>query len=156
MDIFGRLDPIFGGAFSADSTLMIFSGPNGIFQTGVGAITTDLNIRYRQNVTRLYELGSRLVFYVAGRCEGNISVGRVVGPRPMFAAIYALYGNVCLGGTNAIAFGGATGCSGNLTAGFIIGAFGVVLTDIGFSSSSQDPFMLIKEQMEFMFTVLRV
>ena len=94
MDMFGRVPMLYGGAFTADAALVTFGGP-GIVGGGVGLLTQEISFTYRQNVTRVYEVGSRYTFFVAGRAQGEGNMRRMLGPRPINLAFYAVFGNPC-------------------------------------------------------------
>src|SRR6185295_12185919 len=97
LDVFGRLPPLYGGAFSADAAVASFGALAG---GGVGLLCQQIQFTYAQRVTRLYEIGTRFTFYVVGRSAGELQVQRVLGPRPVSLAFYQAYGNPCgLGNT---------------------------------------------------------
>lgn len=124
-DIYGRYAQQWGGSFAADSAVVTFGGANALGVGGsfteqpyrsaaydVGMLTQRLKYSYRQRITRLYEIGSSYVFYVAGRPEGEGEVNRVVGPRPVLAEFYLTFGNVCFAGSNNVEFAFRAGCYG--------------------------------------------
>jgi hypothetical protein len=152
-DIFGRLPLEFGGAFSADAAVCTFGGIAG---GGVGLLTQQLNFQYQQQITRLYEVGSRKTFYVAGRSQGMASAARVLGPRPVSLAFYAAYGNVCNAALNTIVFQIATGCAqpADSGAGIVLALIGVVIVSVGFSVAAEN--MIVNEQLSMMFVALLV
>lgn len=170
-DLFGRFADAYGGAFAADAARITFatdpgllgfgSGANGVTTGyggggggGVGMLTQQLSFNYQQQITRIYEIGTNYSFYVAGRTQGNLTVGRVIGPRPVALQFYRKYGNVCDAATNHLDIEMGTGCK-------ITGQFGqayafqmkfCVITSIGVSVSAQD--MMINEQLQVMFASL--
>jgi len=165
-DLFGRFADAYGGAFSADAARITFAtDPNLILGSGVsaggagqsggvGMLTQQLSFSYQQQITRIYEIGTNYSFYIAGRTQGNLSVGRCIGPRPVSVAFYRKYGDVCQAATNHLDVEMATGCSS-------IGAFNqaysfslkfCVIMSIGVSISAQD--MMINEQLQLMFASL--
>jgi hypothetical protein len=151
-DIFGRLPLEFGGAFAADAAVCAFGGQG--IAGGVGLLTQQLSFQYQQQITRLYEVGSRKTFYVAGRSQGNANIARVLGPRPVSAAFYALYGDVCNAANNTLVFGLATGCElpGDLGAQVAFTLLGCVITSIGITVAAEN--MIVNENLTLMYVAL--
>ncbi len=116
MEIFTRTATTLAGVFSADTLSLSFSD-------GVPtALVQNLQASYMQNVTRLYEVGNvngrANVYYVGGRSQGTLNVGRVIGPSVLMSAYYRKFGNVCNARTNSMRFGlGQVDCSQGGTAG---------------------------------------
>lgn len=163
-DIFNRAGSDFGGSFAADDAKIVFSGPGGttIGQSGgVGLLTQNLSFNYAQQVTRLYEVGSNYSFYVAGRAQGNMGLGRVLGPRAVQTAFYRNYGDVCNAANNNINLLMASGCATNSNGG-VIGNLGqiafliksLILTSIAITVGAQD--MVVSEQLGAMFMSLEL
>jgi hypothetical protein len=155
-DIFGRVPLQFAGAFVADGAVATFGGLAG---GGVGLLCQQLSFNYSQSVTRLYEIGSNLAYYVVGRTQGSASASRVLGPRPVSTAFYRAYGNPC--NNNTITFRAGVGCGpgavgtgpgagGSSSLTFVL--TGVVLMSIAISVSAQD--MIVNEQLQMMFIAL--
>lgn len=173
-EIFNRRPLAFGGAFAADAANIFFGtvclpdgaggfvcGGNAIIPfSGIGLLTQNVNIQYSQPINRIFEVGGHFQYFVAGRPQGNMSLGRIVGPRPITTAFYTLFGDVCKGPNTSMLFAGAAGCSeipilgvdeGN---GFMFLVDGALLQSIGISVGAQD--MIINEQLQFMFIALLV
>lgn len=172
-EIFGRVPLTFGGGFAADAA-NIFFGTYCVFDpakgevvcgdeatipfSGLGLLTQSINIQYQQPINRIYEVGGDFEYYIAGRPQGNLAVGRIVGPRPITIAFYTLFGNVCYGPNTALLFAGAAGCN-EVPAlggenGFMFMVSGAILQSIGVSVAAQD--MVINEQLSFMFISLLI
>jgi hypothetical protein len=162
-EVFGRTPLQFGGAFSADAATVTFGaiGDSGdtTLDAGIGLLTQQLGINYQQPVTRIYELGTRFVYYIAGRCQGNANIARILGPRPIMGAFYAQYGNVCNAAENSIIFYAETGCVtqgdlGDFGVGpsMLLQMTGVVLTTIAETVRAED--MVLNEQLQLMFISL--
>ena len=148
LDIFGRLPMQFGGAFSADAAVVSFGGLAG---GGVGLLTQQLMFSYQQRVTRLYEIGSRFTFYVVGRSQGDASVQRVLGPRPVSLAFYQAYGNPCTSGT--LLFQVGVGCSlGQVQGALAFLLTGVLIVAIQISVRAED--MIVAEGLQMMYVAL--
>jgi len=167
-DLFDRAGQAFGGSFASDAAKVIFSGAGELLggasssgAGGVGLLTQNLQVGYNQQVTRLYEIGTNLTFLVAGRTQGQLSMGRVLGPRPVSTAFYQKYGNVCYAATNNLLVYAQTGCpqgpaSGNDggLAEINFGVKNVVLTSISLTVAAMD--MIINEQLSAMFVSLEL
>lgn len=153
-DLFGRRPLQFGGAFAADAASINFSTGDPTFGSGVGLVTQSLQIAYQQPVTRLYEVGSQYTYYIAGRPQGTINMGRVLGPGIVASAFYRAFGNVCLANKNHLTMDVGTGCDPCVTteAQMYLLANNVLLQSVGMSVSAQD--MIINESLSLMFTSL--
>lgn len=153
-EIFKRTKMDFGGAFAADTGLLMLAG--GLSPVLVQNLTT----QYSQQVTRLYELGAlgarSKVYYVGGRSQGNMTLARVIGPAVQLAAFYDRYGDVCMAANNTIGIGVASSCG--LAADEGTGLFGstamflqfCVLTQVGIAVQAQD--LVISENNGVMFS----
>jgi hypothetical protein len=159
-DIFSRSGTDFQGSFTSDSARVTFAGggtSSGAI-LGAGLITQSIGVNYTQSITQLFEIGTNFTYFVAGRAQGQVSIARVLGPRPIQTAFYAKYGNVCNAATNNLNFEAATGCDvpGVATAGGNTYTFGVnnaVITTIGITiASAQD--MMINEQLSMRYVSL--
>lgn len=169
-DIYGRSGSQFNGAFAADAARIVFGGGGGTggLDAGVGLLTQQVNIGYTQQVSRLYEVGTNFTYLIAGRTQGQASLGRVLGPRPIQVAFYSAYGNVCNAGRNVLNFQCDTGCpSGDQTRAGVIAPTGgltggayaftlanCVIVNIGMSVAAQD--MIVNEQLQLMFIALNL
>lgn len=154
-DIFGRRPLAFGGAFAADAASINFATGNPQFASGAGLVTQNMQISYQQPITRLYEVGTQLTYYVAGRPQGQINLGRILGPGLVTTAFYQSFGNVCFANANHLSFSVATGCQpdGSDTGPRVYFlANNVLLQSIGLSVAAQD--MIINEALSLMFTSL--
>lgn len=159
-DIFNRTGESYGGSFSADSAQVVFStgGSGGSLvggSGGVGLLAQQVQIGYQQQIMRFYEIGSSFTFLVSGRSQGQMSMGQILGPRPVQTQFYKNYGDVCNAANNNLNFSLSAGCGGNTasTAGQLNFAVkNVVLTSISLSVAAQD--MVINQQVAAMFVAL--
>lgn len=167
-EIFGRVPLDFGGGFAADAANIFF----GTFSpdiagnltapasTGTGLLVQNIGIQYQQPINRIFEIGGAYAYYVAGRPQGNMTLGRIVGPRPISVAFYIVFGDVCLGPVTTMFFGAAQGCTARPVLGvgtpnqFMFAINGSLLQSIGLSVAAQD--MIVNEQLQFMFISLLV
>ncbi len=174
MDLFGRFADSYGGAFAADAARITFAldpgllgsgvtpglvdplNPTGGINGGVGMLTQNLTFNYSQQITRIYEIGTNYSFYVAGRTQGNLSLGRVIGPRPVAVGFYSKYGDVCKAATNQLDIEMATGCRqiGGFDQVYAFSLKFCVIMSIGVSIAAQD--MMINEQLALMFGSLNM
>lgn len=147
-DIYGRASDQFGGAFAADAALITFGS---LSAGGVGLLVQSASFMYTQQVTRIYEIGSNFSFYVGGRTQGQASVQRVLGPRPIVASFYTQFGNVCNAGQNQLSVTLASSCIGTAAASGVIDlvAMFCVITSIGVSVNAGD--MIVNESLSLMF-----
>lgn len=163
-DIFSRAGNAFGGSFAADAASVSFAFAEfadnalGGDAGGVGLLTQNLQFQYQQAVTRLYEIGTNLQFFISGRTQGTATLGRVLGPRPVQVEFYQKYGNVCTAETNNIDFRADTACEvdGDGLSGGVY-SFKIkhcVITNIAVSVRAED--MVISENLQLMYNSLEL
>jgi hypothetical protein len=148
-DIFNRQSDVFGGSFTADQARVTFPALAG-GGSEAGLLMQSLQASYTQQLTRLYELSSSAVYYVAGRTAGQASAGRIIGPRKLSGAFYKTYGDVCNAKTNTLHFSMSGGCGNTSGARASFTAHFVVIQSVGFSVGAAD--MLINEQISMIFS----
>lgn len=155
-DIFGRNSDAFGGSFAADAARVTFASDPGILGTsgGVGLMTQNLAFSYLQQVNRLFEVGTNFSFYIAGRTQGNMSLGRILGPRPVSLGFYTKYASVCNAATNHLDLQMSAGCAqvGSFNQNYAFSMKYCVLISIAVSVAAMD--MMINEQLAVMFASL--
>lgn len=157
-DIYGRGGQDFGGAIAADAARVVFSAPE-LDGSGVGMLVQQLQLSYQQQITRVFEVGSDKTFYIAGRTQGQVTMARIMGPRPVQLGFYTKFGNACLAAENNIDFLAETGCtsrSGGRTvqsgSAYAFTIKHAVIINLGIQIAAQD--MVINEQVQMMFTAL--
>lgn len=145
--IFGRTGPTLAGVFAADLVQVTLSG-------GLStALMQSVNFNYAQAVTRLYEIGGANVYYIGGRTQGQMQIGRVIGPGATIQQLYSSYGDVCNSKNNSLQFGVAgSSCGGGQDLTYT--AKYCVLTNVGVSVQAQE--MIIGENAALMFSNLDV
>jgi hypothetical protein len=172
-DVFSRASQNLADIIPVDAAKLAFAAGDGT-AFGVGMMTQNININYTQQINRLYEIGTNSTYFVGGRTQGQIAIGRVIGPRPVQVAFYKKYGNMCNARDNTInlttGFGGCIS-AGELEAalalGGVAGAAGAVaggsskfsmkfcvITTIGITIGAQD--MIVNEQLQLMYVSLEV
>lgn len=104
-DIWNRQSSQFGGAISADACQLTFTGGH------AGLLVQNMGINYAQQIRRIWEIGSRKTYFIAGRPAGNLTIARIVGPVPLSSAFLSRFGDVCNAADNVIKISGASGCS---------------------------------------------
>lgn len=148
-DIFNRTTDVMGGSFAADQAQMTFPALDG-GGSDAGLLVQQMQTSYSQQITRLYELGSPAIYYVAGRTAGQSNVGRIVGPRIIAKAFYSTYGDVCNAPTNMLHFSMSAGCNGTNQGTSSYTALFYVVQTVGLAVNSTD--MLISEQIGSIFS----
>lgn len=174
--VFKRAETTWGGAFSANSVRVSFGtgGADPAAAGGIGldvALMQNLSLSYAQNVTRLFEIGTvnvggtpkSRVYYVGGRAQGNLSIGRMIGPKAMLSVYYEKYGDVCAAEKNTLrlTFEASDCVGGNIASGgkpanaavagtFVFTCSYCVLTQIGISLASEQ--FLVSESSQMMFS----
>lgn len=156
-DVFNRAGQDFGGAVAADAARVVFAAPD-LSGGGVGMLVQQLGLNYQQQVTRVFEVGSDKTFYIVGRTQGQVSMARILGPRPVQLGFYTKFGNACNAATNNINFVADAGCPGNNGGtSFSSGTYAftikfAVIIQLGITIQAQD--MVINEQVGMMFAAL--
>lgn len=173
-DIFSRLTDAYGGSFTSDGAFMTFAattsaegGSSAELASGVGLLVQNISVSYQQNINRIYEIGTNLHYFIAGRTSGTMSVGRILGPRRVTVTFYRKFGNVCNAATNNVELRMTTGCTQVDSSGRVTfdGArdpgrdmrFQVkfaIINAITLSMNAQD--MLVSEGLQMMFCSLLV
>lgn len=102
----------FGGSFPADQVRMDLSGI-GLTR---GAVVQQFNAQYAQRVRRMWDVTSSDIYYVGGRTEGQISVGRVIGPKAITCVFYGQVGNICNARKNTLKFSTGAAAEGDCVA----------------------------------------
>lgn len=130
----------FNGGFRADGLKLVIAG-----SSVAGMAFQNVQFSFTQSVSLLYELGSNNVYYVGGRAQGTMSVGRIIGPARGALNLINNYGDLC--NPRNIAFNASAGCSAGAGAKYQLKS--AVLQAVGGSINAQD--VVINEQLQFMF-----
>lgn len=147
-DIYNRTGTEVAGAFSADGAKVVLAG----LSSAEPLVAVNLGLTYRQQITRLYSLLKTGTYYVAGRTQGNVNIGDVVGPAAAGAEFFEKYGNACNAAGNALGVNLSSGCGTAAAAALNFTMAGVVIESVGWTMSSQD--MIINERIDAMFSSL--
>lgn len=139
-DMFGRENE-YGGSFAADLVTLNF----GKLINAKGAVVQRMALAYQQAITRLYELGSGVFYYVGGRAAGEASLDKILGPGDIIDQFIRTYGDIC--SPEAMQITLRTGC--NNVAGYVRYACSdCVATAIGMSLGAND--MLVNQNCRIM------
>ena len=159
--IYERQKTSHGGSFASDTAVLSVAGDA---NSKLG-IVSNFQASFAQSISRIYSVadtdasvpaGTVPVFYVGGRTQGQLSLGRVVGPQgSAWCAFYQKMGNV--GSPEDLTFtlstgsgtAGATKCD---PAKVDYTAEAAVLTNVGIQVGSQD--MIVNENLTMMFANL--
>lgn len=145
-DIFGRDVSRLGGTFTADRAKLTLRG-------NLGTLVQQMNMNYSQMITRLYEVGSPLIYYVGGRTQGQMALSRVVGPAATIQLMYVQYGDVCKARQNVITLVlNETDCSTGQASANRFTMSNCVITAVGVGLAAQD--MIIGENSTMIFSSL--
>ena len=98
-----------GGMKFSEGFVLKISGDSGLGSIE-GLIVQNLDIGAQRPVTVLYDLTSNKVYYVAARCQTQLALQRVCGPKGIIGAFYATLGDVCNAGKNNMSFSFPPGC----------------------------------------------
>lgn len=151
-----------------------FSSNNAGMATGQGkalGLVTNVNIQYSQQVNRIFDMNlshkinkdKSAMYYIGGRAQGNLTIGRVLGPQGTPCQFYSDFGNVC-GIQETIRLTFSAG-KGNRTRGQVGQAgkcelqpiqFDItdpLLTNVGITQNSND--VIVNENVTLMFADLQ-
>jgi hypothetical protein len=153
-DIFNRASNSIGKVWSVDGASVTFAGPEAD-SLGVGMLVQQTNVGYQQQVTRIYEIGSDYTYFIAGRVQGNLTIGRIIGPGVIMSAFYTRFGNPCNVRSNVMQLNIGSTCDGSAftkTASYLISY--IILTSVGLTVGAQD--MVVNEQLQMMFVKMEM
>ena len=121
---------------------------------GIGLLIQNLSIQYAQAVTRFYDLASSNIYYIGGRTQGNVGLGRIIGPAGLASTMYMQLGDICKAKDNDIVFSlGEKGCDGAAVKNKYTCKF-CLLNNIQLSVAAGD--MIVNEQAAMMFSSLDI
>ena len=147
-DLFGRTDTRLGGAMSSDATRVTFAG-----LSGTGLLLQQLTVRYSQKITRLYALDTPYTYFVAGRTDGDMQAGQVVGPQGVVTAFYQRYSDVC-NSTGNMQMRAAAGCHSDEGGSLVLTITNPVIRQFGVSMTAEQ--MMINVNLDMTFVALDI
>ena len=157
-DLFSRENDSYGGSFSADGAAITFPQFGSLGGAGgAGLLVQNLSVQYAQQITKIYELGTKNCYYIGGRSQGSVGLSRIIGPRAIQLAFYQKFGDVCDAATNNIDVSVQAGCPTGEAAQAPASVFSCrfcVVMSIGLTVAAQD--MVINEQLNMMFGSLNL
>ena len=145
-DVFGyKRNPKPDGVFSTEDSSLTIGGTS---MTSSAYLVQSWNVRYQQEVTELFEIGSNRLYWAKGRPSGSGEIGRVVGANKSDMPGTGLFPkeayDICDGGATMTiqAVGGHCDQNSNvpltLNQGVNITMSGVIITQLGFSMAVAD------------------
>lgn len=140
-DIYSREVDV-GHPFAADAVRVLVPG-----MTETGMLAQQVSFQYEQAISRLYEVGSAKVYFVAGRPNGQMSIKRIIAAQGFATAFLSKYGNVCNMAGNRITLDASAGGCGLTTSGGLSAA-GCVINSVTYSVSTPD--LMISEEVNLM------
>jgi hypothetical protein len=138
----------FAGGFRADNLGLTLGGT-----AAAGMGIQNVQFSFSQQIAMLYEIGSNNVYFVGGRAQGSMSIGRIIGPANAQAKFIESYGDLCK--PRNITFDASAGCPGGdpaINASIKYTVKRAVLQTVAVSTTAND--VVINEQLQFMFVDL--
>jgi hypothetical protein len=135
--------------FSADTATLTFGdidAASGLY------MIQDWQVGYAQDVQEIFELGSSNIYWVRGRPQGQGQVNRIVGGVGFQRFFPAAAFDVCQGGAGA-SIAAASGTCEGAGATVSLNIEGVIVTNLGFSSSVQGA-SVVRQGVTFKFSKL--
>lgn len=157
-DLFNKTTKGYVDGFSLDKAKLTFSNFTGA-SGGNAAATTGLliqnvQVNYQQQVSFVYDLTAPAdVYYVSGRTQGTLQIGKVVGSAGTMKTFYTEFGDVCkMNASKNFTMSGITGCTATTGASGNIVIHQPLVTSVGFSMSVDNA--VIGENCQLMFASL--
>ena len=130
-----------------------------------GAFIQEFSLQYQRQVTRIFELGSRVQHYIEGASQGNFALAQIIGSKGVSDAVMAVISDICNASSNSLSItagGRACAVTSNSTSGtsastpFQTGSTsskititGVTATSFGVSASAGN--FIVNKQLSGMF-----
>ena len=146
----------------------VFSAQKGGMSTDDGdalGLVTNCNIQFSQQVNRIFDMNQANqvaggahgpvapMYYIGGRAQGQLTIGRVLGPQGSPCAFYDKFGDVCnIQKTLGLTFYGGKGTVGCPTTPIEFDIKQPLLTNIGITQNSNDN--IVNENVTLMFADL--
>jgi hypothetical protein len=144
-DIYNRVVEL-GQPIAADATRLVLP-----YIGGEDMLVQELNLTYNQNVSQVWEVGSAFTYFIAGRTNGTVTIGRIVGAKGIGKEFISKFGDVCQMPGNHLTLQFFAGCTTSSALGSLK-VEGAVITSISYSVKAQD--MIINENFNMMFARL--
>ena len=131
-EIFNKTPRNVAGAFSVDKATIQFPSVPGLSSSGL--LVQNVQIAYQQQISFVYDLAKADdVYYIAGRTEGSISMGKMVGSSGILTQFYKTFGDVCKVKGTAMELQGLGGCSSQTVGSKTITIREPVVVQVGIS-----------------------
>lgn len=151
-DIFNKTARNQAGGFSVDKAQLTFTS---FGATGTsGLLIQNVQIQYSQQISFVYDLAKADdVYYIAGRTQGTLAIGKIVGSTSTYKQFYSTYGDVCAK-KGDIVLSGAAGCSSATVGTGDITIKEPVITQLGIQMTVDTA--IISENVQMMFATLTI
>ena len=146
-DIYNRLVDL-GQPMAADATRLLLPDLG-----NEDMLVQQVNVTYSQNVSQIWEVGSSFTYFIAGRTQGQMNIGRIIGAKGIGTEFINKFADDCQMPENHMTLQIQAGCTDNTDRGSLK-AEGVVITSIAYSVQAQD--MVVNEQFNLMFARLSI
>ena len=87
---FGNVLQTHNGSTNAESVKLYLNSAE-----VAGFVMQTVQFQFQQQVTMLFEVGSSRVYYVGGRAQGTLNIGRIAGLGRVITQVIAQLGTVC-------------------------------------------------------------
>lgn len=144
-DIYNRLVDL-GQPIAADATRLVLP-----YIGGEDMLVQEVNVTYNQNVSQIWEVGSSFTYFVAGRTNGAMTVGRIVGAKGIGTEFIQKFADVCNMVENHMTLQFFAGCQEGQALGSLK-VEGAVITSIVYRVQAQD--MIVNENFSLIFARL--
>lgn len=160
-DLFNKTTKGYVDGFSLDKAKLTFSNFTGatggtLTSKTSGLLIQNVQVNYQQQVSFVYDLTAPAdVYYVSGRTQGTLQIGKVVGSAGTMKTFYTEFGDVCKMNANKnFTMSGITGCTTTTGASGNIVIHQPLVTSVGFSMSVDNA--VIGENCQLMFASLEL
>jgi hypothetical protein len=144
-DIYNRLVDL-GQPIAADATRLVLP-----FIGGEDMLVQEVQITYNQNVSQVWEVGSSFTYFIAGRTNGTMGIGRIVGAKGLGTEFIQKFADVCEMPGNHMTLQFFAGCEEGQALGSLK-VEGAVITSIVYRVQAQD--MIVNENFNMIFARL--
>lgn len=144
-DIYNRVVDL-GQPIAADATRLVLP-----FIGDEDMLVQQVNVTYSQNVSQVWEVGSSFTYFIAGRTQGQMQIGRIIGAKGIGTEFINKFADVCQMLDNHMTLQFFAGCEESEARGSLK-VEGVVITSIAYAVQAQD--MVVNETFNMLFARL--
>lgn len=148
---FSRIPKKTKSGFTVDTAQVVFTGGASGAGPGdtKGLLVQNVQIQYQQQISFIYDLTDpEKVYYVAGRAEGTLQIGKVVSDKSTYQAFLETFADVCADETSML-ISGTQGCNSDVTGGESITIQNPIVTSYGMTFNINDGVIAETIQMKF-------